>query len=297
MITVRGPFDLGQATRFLEGFAPAGVGGRGPDYVAAHVLNGRALRVSLAARPDGRLDLGLAGPSVAWPDRDAAARLVRRMFSLDWDGNDFHERVGRADPVMGELQQRFSGLRPVLFGSPFEALCWAVIGQRVRMTQAARLKTRLARTLGPTVTIEGEVHQAFPAPTDLIALTPDRGAELGLPRFKVERLLGLAERGARGDLDAERLLEMAPGAARAWLVESPGIGPWASELALIRGAGHPDLLPRGEPRLCASVRRYYGLEDGPTAEYVERLAERWAPYRSWAVFLLRVALQEETSQI
>ncbi len=102
-----------------------------------------------------------------------------------------------------------------------------------------------------------------------------------------------AARGARGDPDAERLLAMTPEAARVWLAESRGIGPWASEFALIRGAGHPDLVPRGERRLLAAVQRHYGLEREPSVAELERLGERWAPYRSWAAFLLRVVAEQD----
>ncbi len=39
------------------------------------------------------------------------------MFSLDWDGDPFYGRVGRADPLPTALQRRFLGPRPVLFGT------------------------------------------------------------------------------------------------------------------------------------------------------------------------------------
>jgi DNA-3-methyladenine glycosylase II len=196
------------------------------------------------------------------------------------------------------LQRRFPGLRPVLFGSPFEALCWAVIAQRIAIPQAARLKTRLAARFGPTLTPDDSHHQAFPAPKNLLALDPANDSlTLGLSRLKLERLHDLARRGVRGDFEAERLLAMSTPDARAWLEQSPGIGPWASEFTLIRGAGHPDLLPRGERRLLRAVQRYYELSTEPDFATVERLAEPWAGYRSWAAFLLRVALQIDTGEV
>jgi DNA-3-methyladenine glycosylase II len=294
----RGPFSLQQALQFLNGFAPAGAAPQQARYVAAHVVNGRPVLFRLGQEPDGALHLEIQGPDLAQPDLAAAETLVRRVFALDYDGDAFYERVGQADPVLGALQQRFYGLRPVLFGSPFEALCWAVIGQRIAIPQAARLKARLAGRFGPVVVVDGERFQAFPAPEGLLALDPrEDGAALGLPALKLERLRGLAERGARGEFGAERLLAMPVAQARAWLEQSPGIGPWASEFTLIRGAGHPDLLPRGERRLLTAVQRYYGLRAEPTFAAVERLSERWAGFRSWAAFLLRVALQADTQEI
>lgn len=297
-IEPRGPFSLGQALGFLNGFAPAGAAPQHAEYAAAHVVNDRALLVGLSQAPDGTLRLSVRGSDATPRDLDAAAALVRRVFSLNHDGAAFYDGAGRADPVLGTLQARFPGLRPVLFGSPFEALCWAVIGQRIGILQAARLKARLAARCGPTVTVDDQRFQAFPAGADLLALDPARDATaLGLPALKIERLLGLAARDARGDFDAARLLAAPAAEARAWLEQSPGIGPWASEFTLIRGAGHPDLLPRGEWRLLLAVQRYYGLTHEPPFDEVERLAARWAGCRSWAAFLLRVALHADTREI
>ena len=294
----RGPFSLAQASNFLNGFAPAGASPQDGAYEAAHVVNDHALLVRLRQELDGALRLDVLGPALTPPDLMAAETLVRRLFSLDHDGDSFYERIGASDSVIGGLQQRFPGLRPVLFGSPFEALCWAVIGQRIAIPQAARLKARLAARFGPAITVGSTEYQAFPAPANLLALDPATdAAALGLPRLKLERLRALAERGVRGDFEAERLLAMLVPDARAWLEQSPGIGPWASEFTLIRGAGHPDLLPRGERRLLIAVERYYGLPAEPKFATVEHLAERWAGYRSWAAFLLRVALQEDTHEI
>jgi DNA-3-methyladenine glycosylase II len=297
-VQARGPFALAAALRFLNGFAPAGVAPQQARYAAAHVVNSRALLLDLAEQPAGALRLTVRGPDVTAADVEAAAALVRRMLALDLDGAAFYARVGRADPVVGGLQQRYWGLRPVLFGSPLEALCWAIIGQRIGIPQASRLKARLAARLGPRVVVAGETYQAFPGPDDLLALDPATdGATFGLPPVKLERLCRLAERGSRGDFEAARLLALPPAEARAWLEESPGIGPWASEFALIRGAGHPDLLPHGERRLLTAVQRAYGLAGEPTFAAVEQLGERWAGFRSWAAFLLRVALQEDTHEI
>jgi DNA-3-methyladenine glycosylase II len=61
---------------------------------------------------------------------------AQRILSLDHDGTGF-AAVGQRDPVVGRLQERFAGLRPVLFLSPYEAAAWALIGHRIRIVQAA----------------------------------------------------------------------------------------------------------------------------------------------------------------
>ena len=59
---------------------------------------------------------------------------VERILSLDVDGSGFLA-VGKRDPVVGELQRRYPGLRPVGFWSPYEAAAWTII--RPRQTHEA----------------------------------------------------------------------------------------------------------------------------------------------------------------
>ena len=65
---------------------------------------------------------------------------VKRILSLDTDGNGFPQ-VGVRDPVVGKLQEGYPGLRPVLFYSPYEAAAWAIIGNRIQIVQAAKIKS------------------------------------------------------------------------------------------------------------------------------------------------------------
>ncbi len=81
------------------------------------------------------------------------------------------------------------------------------------------------------------------------------------------------------------------------LKELPGIGDFSAELILLRGAGEPGHLPGHEPRLARAVALAYGLDSPPETGEVEKIAERWRPYRTWVSLLPRVALEEETGEI
>ncbi len=164
----------------------------------------------------------------------------------------------------------------------------------MRIVQAARIKARMTEELGPPVDIHGDADRAFPAPARL------RGLEHfpGLSARKVGNLRALAEGADEDDgLDADRLRSVPVADALASLRELPGIGPFSAELILLRGAGAPDVLASAEPRLRRAVALAYGMGHEPTSPEVEALAEGWRPYRTWASFLLRVNLEEETSEI
>jgi DNA-3-methyladenine glycosylase II len=264
LVRPHGPFSLQVSLDLLAGFAPAGArpSPTHPDRFLAepHVVEGLAVTVRAEQREDGAVEVS----------PDAAGPLVRRMLCLDWDGDAF---AALPDPVLARVRVAHPGLRPVLFATPWEAGAWALIGHRIAMTQAARIKDRIRDRLGPEV----EGRHAFPPPA---AVADDELPEL--PAVKAERLRALAARGDAGELEPELLLGKPPEEAVAWLQSSPGIGPWMSWFVLIRGAGHPDLTPPREPRLEAAVVEAYG-------EPLSVVSERWTPFRSWAAFLFRVS--------
>lgn len=230
-------------------------------------------------RAPGTVEVSLQVPESA---AERAARQVRRILSLDVDGRGF-PALGRVDPVVAARQARFPGLRPVLFPSPYEAACWAIIGNGIAMAQAARIKQRIAERHGAPVEVAGRRLVSFPEPEVLLGLGP----EPGLPAGKIERLRSVARAARDGLLDAESLRALEPEQAMARLQRLPGIGPFSAQLILIRGAGRPDVFPLDEPRVLNAMRAAYGCPEATPAA-LARIAEGWRPYRSWVVLLLRV---------
>src|SRR5207248_1823144 len=111
-------------------------------------------------------------------------------------GRDF-TAIGERDPIAGEVQRRFPGLRPVCFYSPYEAAVWAIISHRINMRQAAAIKARIAEAFGEIVELHGEPMRAFPAP-DVIA---DLQEFPGLFGRKIDSLRAIARAALAGDLD------------------------------------------------------------------------------------------------
>ncbi|MFB7595889.1 DNA-3-methyladenine glycosylase family protein [Streptomyces sp. NPDC056160] len=304
VLAPRGPFSLEAGLRFLRGFTPAAYrGGQDPVLrlafasddgrftVTAAVRQERtpgdngAVRAQITLRPAGLGPRHLPAPPAAGAaEAEKAAESVARVLSLDVDGDRFPE-LASADPVAAGLMRRFPGLRPVCFNSPYEAAVWAVIGHRVRKSHAAAVKTLLAQRHGRRVEVAGQEMFAFPSPAALRAVT----SFPGLTEVKISRLHAVAEAADAGELDAASLRALPAQDALAALRELPGIGPFSAELILIRGAGHPDVFPRHEPRLHAAMTDAYALEaPAGGVPALADIAERWKPYRSWIAFLLRV---------
>lgn len=294
----RGPFSLAASIKFLEGFTPAAHRGSDPgaDGVLelAFPVEGSWETVGIRIRQDS---VGVTAEIVSpeAPSRGLAAEVrpqVERILSLDVDGSGF-PAVGERDPVVGEVQRRYPGLRPVGFWSPYEAAAWTVIGHRIRITQAAAVKARMAKELGEPVSFGGQVVYAFPSPERLAKL----GMFPGLAGRKPEWLRSLAQAALDGQLDAVRLRAMPHKEAMADLKKLPGIGDFSAGLILLRGAGDPDAIPGQEPRLARAVALAYGLPGPATPEQLLQISENWKPYRTWVTLLMRVQLEYQTGEI
>jgi DNA-3-methyladenine glycosylase II len=282
----RGPFALEAAARFWDGFTPAGGSGtHQPGHLhMAFPAEGTWSPVGLCVRQvDTRVTAQIFGDA---PDPEAIRNQAARILSLDVDGRGLAE-VARRDPVAAQLLDRFPGLRPVCFYSPYEAAEWAVISHRIQMRQAAAIKTRLAEAFGDFVSIHGSPARAFPSPSALANLHEFPG----LFGRKPASIAAIAAAALAGDLDATRLRSLPDTAALARLRELPGIGPFSAELILLRGAGHPDYLTLLEPRFRRAVRQAYALDHEPTDTDLQRISEAWRPYRAWITFLLRQSIR------
>ena len=277
-----GPFDL----RLLAGF------GFGPDTSRGEpsepLMRLAFCRDDLEGHAGAVLRQGddgiVRGEVQTDGDADAVSAQIARILSLDHDGDAWLE-VGRRDPVIGGLQERFPGLRPPLFHSPYEAAAWAIISARRPARQAAAVRREIGERLGRTFELDGERLAAFPTPSSLLEVEPMKG----LPQMKVDRLRAVAEAALAGRLDADRLLGLEPERALDELQELPGIGPFYAMLILVRASGSADALATGEPRVLGAAARYYGLDAPPSSERFAELAEEWRPFRAWATVLLRYA--------
>jgi DNA-3-methyladenine glycosylase II len=154
---------------------------------------------------------------------------------------------------------------------------------------AARLKAKLVEHCGRRIDVNDVSMAVLPSPSALLEAEP----MTGLPTLKWDRLQAMARAAAAGELDADRLRAGKPEDVLAKLCELPGVGPWTAAHILLRGAGTPDLLPLGEPRLHAAVKLVYGLRSDPTDEQLEEIAESWRPLRTWIAVLVVMKLFRE----
>ncbi len=230
---------------------------------------------------------------------EAAIAHVRSLLMLDVvDGAAVETHLIARDPALGAYVQRYRGFRPILLGSPWEALLWAVAGQLIGVDQARVIKQRLVDRGGRVVTKgTAGVRPPFPLPPDpsrVITQGIEGLRAVGLSLSKARAIVAAAEAIVHGTLDLRPTLSPAEaGASLAHLETIPGIGPWTTAIVALRGFGQLAVLPEGDAGLQSIVGRHARPAHRLTPGELRAWGARWAPYGGWAAYVWWLQLQAE----
>jgi AraC family transcriptional regulator of adaptative response / DNA-3-methyladenine glycosylase II len=152
----------------------------------------------------------------------------------------------------------------------------AVLGQQVSTAAARTHAGRLVLAHGePVPDPDGGLTRLFPDAATLRGLDPDA---LALPTARRRTVAALLDALAGGTLDPHPGAH--PGAVRDRLTALPGVGPWTAGTVLMRALGDDDVLLEHDLGIRFAADRL-GLPRTPGA--LRRRAERWSPWRSYAV--------------
>ncbi|GAB2880987.1 AlkA N-terminal domain-containing protein [Nocardioides pacificus] len=211
-------------------------------------------------------------------DTSAAVERTRRLLDADCDPVAIAEQF-LGDPVLGPLVRATPGLRVPGHVDGDELAVRAVLGQQVSVARARTMATDLARSLGRTLEVPQEpLLRLFPSSAAMAALDP--GA-LPMPRARGRALVGLCGALADGSVALDRGPDRDD--VRRQLVALPGIGPWTADYIALRALGHPDVFLPTDVGVRHAVARLGGPVD---AHALSTLAERWRPWRSYALMHL-----------
>ncbi len=293
----RPPFDLGLTLRFVMS-PPALQNGRrfAPlldywvegEYRRVARVNDHAVLYGVKEEGQGKSCLlrvrVLAGPRDP-RTRSAVLRLVARQFATELDLRPFY-RLADSDPTLSSIAAHFRGMRIPQAVGVFECLISAILEQQVHLAFAHKVKGALIESFGERILHAGQAYPAFPEPSALAMTTPRQLRKLQISGPKARYIIGLSRAVAEGSLNLDALREMPPEAARAQLLEHPGVGPWTAEYVGLRSLGQLDCLPAADVGLQKAIQHFYGLRKKPSSRRVEQLGRRWGPWKSYATFYL-----------
>lgn len=228
----------------------------------------RQLRVT--GIPENPLDSG---------ERRALTAFLHDLATGIWGLRDDLRRcyrTFRADPLLGSLLPRMSGLRLMRTPDLYEALIMGVIGQQLSVIAASAIRGRLMRAGGVRLAADGREYWGYPPPTRLLAMSPDTLRAAGVGYAKVRFLKEIAARAAGGYLDRARFELLDDEDAIQQLIEIPGVGRWTAEIALMRGHGRQDIFPAADLGLIVGMQRLLRKRLRPTEQQLRALTARWA---------------------
>jgi len=274
-LPARPPFHAAPLLEFLAARAIPGV---------ELVRDGRYRRTfAMGGRP-GVLDLEPVGDGVHLRlSPDAASALPRviarvsRLFDLDADTTAIAD-VLRRDPRLARALRGRTVRVPGAFDA-FEAGVRALLGQQVSVAAARTLAGRLVAAAGaPLPAGDDGLTHVFPTPSAVAAAPLER---LGLTRARAAALRAFARAVASGELDLDTFSGLDDAVAR--LTRLPGIGDWTAQYLAMRALGEPDAFPAGDLGVRQALARGGRL---PGEREVRARAERWRPWRAYAVIAL-----------
>jgi AraC family transcriptional regulator of adaptative response / DNA-3-methyladenine glycosylase II len=217
--------------------------------------------------------------------RDLAAAMQRSRVLLDLDSDPLSvaDTLGQ-DPLLAPLVRRAPGRRLPGHVDAHELAVRAVLGQQVSLRGAATLAARLVAAHGePLGRPLGTVTHVFPSARSLAQVDPER---LAMPRARRRALLALAAGLAGGEIALDAGADREE--VRRRLLALPGIGPWTVEYVAMRALRDPDAFPASDLGVRHALERLG--HDGQPA-IAAKLAERWRPYRAYAVQHLWASLE------
>ena len=254
----------------------------GHSYRRALLVDGSPLELAVtqvgpANTP--RLQVVMSGPNVPGSAEAAARSALAKLLGLDLDLSGFYAHAAR-DSSLGELANRYRGVKPPRFPTIFECLLNAVACQQLSLEAGLTLLSRLAASAGAGV---GGLH-TFPAPANVVGLPRSALRKLGFSRRKAEAILELARAAAAGELELERFEQQDDTAVVEALLGLPGIGRWSADYVLLRGLGRVHVFPQSDVGALNGLRSYLaaiGRVEDPTVALA-----RWAPHAGLAYFHL-----------
>jgi AraC family transcriptional regulator of adaptative response / DNA-3-methyladenine glycosylase II len=207
-------------------------------------------------------------------DLSVAIARCRRLLDLDADPVAVDAALSQ-DEALEPLVRKAPGRRVPRTVDEEELALRAVLGQQVSTKAAQTLTARLVRAHGDeTADTAGGLTHLFPTPEQLLEVDP---ATLAMPGSRRDTVLRLARALSEGEVD------LSPGAdretARLQLSALKGLGPWTVETVMMRALGDPDaFLPTD-----LGVATLAPLAGLPTGAALVARAERWRPWRAYAV--------------
>ncbi len=179
-----------------------------------------------------------------------------------------------SDPVMAGIIEGCGSGGLSGQGDPFLTLVRAIVSQQISVRAADSIWNRLEKAVSEI------------SPENVVARDEADLHCAGLTRRKASYIRDMAVAFQDGRISPSLWHDRDDEGVINELLILRGIGRWTAEMFLIFHLLRPDVLPLGDIGLIRACERHYAEGESLEVEEVERLAERWRPWRSVATWYL-----------
>ena len=201
-----------------------------------------------------------------------------------------HLKAGRlhlmkSDPTMKKIIKLVGPFTAKTNANRFDVLVNSIVGQQISTAAATTIKRRLLEHLN-----DGQNRYSL---VKLKEQSIDSLKEVGVSRQKATYLLDLVDKVDSEVVNLKKIGRKNNDAVIAELTQVKGIGVWTAQMFLIFSMGRLDVFPSGDLGIKNGIERFYDLEERPSVEQMQTIAEPWAPYESMASWYLWQGLDVE----
>lgn len=190
----------------------------------------------------------------------------------------------KSDPILSAILQSIpdhSGLAPITSTEYFSDLVEAIICQQLSDKAGATIFARVKGLFaGKRITAKR-----------LLIIPDEQLRRVGPSRSKVLYMKELAKAAVSKTINFKTLPTMKDEDVIQELTKLKGIGPWTAEMFLMFTLGREDVFSYGDLGLRRAIQRWYRFRKEPSQQHIERIANKWRPYRTYACRILWKSLE------
>ena len=251
--------------------------------------------VLVTIKPSGNVDAPRlqvelkSNQKISVTDRQKAEKIIATSLNLGLDLESFYKDV-KNDRVMADIAAKLRGLKSPTTPTVFESLVSSIIEQQISLRVAHSMESKVVKSFGDTLTLNGLVYYAFPTPERMASVTTEQLRQCGLSSKKAEYIIDVAKSIAEGNLDLEGLKDFVDTSAVIdRLLKIRGIGIWTAEMTVLRGMHRLGEMPADDIGLRKCIAHYYSKDRSLSADEARRIAKKWGKWQGLAGFYLMIA--------
>ncbi len=193
----------------------------------------------------------------------------------DWSVGDRYLRENALE--LAPLVEKFSPcpLCPKEKEEYFTILLTGIVAQQLPPDVSQQLMTNIERLVGSPVTTQAVLD--VPAESFL---------EIGLVPQKVEYMRNFAQAILDGKVTMDKFAEMTDSQISKQLLQIRGLGQWTIEMFLLLALCRTDVVPSADFIFKKELQKMLNLPDLPKRGQINKLTEKWRPWRSLAVWYI-----------